>query len=71
MGPWAKSPAPPPITPAQAQLEQLEGKAEELSARMYEEGQDAASVEKLWKDKEDLDERIAKLYAEVTMRGPV
>lgn len=52
----------------QAMLEELERNQEALTAKMYDDGNDAATVSKIVKDKEAGDAKVAKLYKEVKGR---
>lgn len=61
---FASIPGPLP----QALLEELEPKVAGLWAKIYEEG-DSTAVEKLVKDKDEGEARVAKLYAEVGLKG--
>lgn len=49
----------------QALLEELEGKISTLECDLYAEGASAATVEKILKEKEATEARVAKLYKEV------
>lgn len=53
----------------QALVEELDTKIADLTDKMYEEGNDAATVAKIVKDKEAAEARSAKLYKEV--RKPI
>lgn len=49
----------------QALVEELEAKITSLTEDMYAEGNDAATVARIVKDKDDAEARSAKLYQEV------
>jgi len=49
----------------QALVEELENKITSLTEEMYAEGNDAATVARIVKDKDDAEARSAKLYQEV------
>lgn len=46
-------------------LEDLEKKVEVLTGKMYDEGNDAKTVDKILKDREGAEARISTLYEEV------
>lgn len=50
-------------------LEELDGKVDMLTNKMYEEGNDQATIDKILGDKEAAEARISSLYEEV--RSPV
>lgn len=54
----------------QAILEDLEGKLEAITEKLYKEGSDAATAAKIMKDKEAAEARVAKLYKEVGVGPP-
>lgn len=50
-------------------LEELDGKVDTLTNKLYEEGNDKATVDKILQEKEAAEARISSLYEEV--RSPV
>lgn len=56
--------APSRITKIQTLLEDLEKKVEVLTGKMYDEGNDAKTVDKILKDREGAEARISTLYEE-------